>query len=84
MNATLLGRQFQMNHWATHANLQEMSHEDSLVHGSPSAQRPETSTICSRTSGRSSGGAGTNGVQPKACRRTIPGRCSVFSFAPVT
>ena len=35
MNATLLGRQFQMNHWATHANLQEMSHEDSLVHPAP-------------------------------------------------
>jgi uncharacterized damage-inducible protein DinB len=35
MNETPLGRQFQMNHWAAHANLQGISHEDSLVHPQP-------------------------------------------------
>jgi hypothetical protein len=35
MNETPLGRQFHMNHWAAHANLQGISHEDSLVHPRP-------------------------------------------------
>jgi hypothetical protein len=32
MHATLLGRQFQMNHWSAHANLAGLAHEESLVH----------------------------------------------------
>jgi len=35
MHETPLGRQFQMNHWAAHANLQGISHDESLLHPHP-------------------------------------------------
>ena len=35
MTATLLRQRFQMNHWAAHANLQGISHDESLVHPEP-------------------------------------------------
>jgi uncharacterized damage-inducible protein DinB len=35
MHETAIGRQFVMNHWATHANLQGISHQESLVHPHP-------------------------------------------------
>ena len=32
MSAAMLARQLQMNHWAAHANLEGLTHEDSLIH----------------------------------------------------